>query len=258
MTAVSAKGALCAEIHALSRRLKLSPQFTQTCMEKGSQKQLAFIRDLFTDEVCQRDQNKTNRLLKRAGFPALKTFDEYETDRVSFPEGLTLEDICEGTFIDERLNLIFFGPVGTGKTHMAVAAGIAACRRGRVVRFFTVAALVRLLSQSMKDGKLDGLIRDLQKCDLLILDEWGYVPVDRDGARLLFQIISDSYESRSLILTTNLEFSRWGSVMADEQMAAAMIDRLVHHGHLLAFEGQSYRMEHALMRKVPQQAAGTK
>lgn len=90
---------------------------------------------------------------------------------------------------------------------------------------------------------------DLRMLDLLILDEWGYVPVDKDGSQLLFRVISDSYESKSLILTTNLEFSKWGGIFTDDQMAAAMIDRLVHHGHLLIFEGRSYRMEHALMRQ---------
>ena len=92
-------------------------------------------------------------------------------------------------------------------------------------------------------------MNELQKQDLLILDEWGYVPLDRDGAQLLFRIVADSYERRSLIITTNLEFSQWGSIFTDEQMAAAMIDRLAHHGHLLMFNGRSYRMEHALMRQ---------
>lgn len=98
-------------------------------------------------------------------------------------------------------------------------------------------------------GTLERLLRDLRSLDLLILDEWGYVPVDKDGSQLLFRVISDSYESKSLILTTNLEFSKWGGIFTDDQMAAAMIDRLVHHGHLLIFEGKSYRMEHALMRR---------
>ena len=93
------------------------------------------------------------------------------------------------------------------------------------------------------------LMSTMTPIDLLILDEWGYVPVDKDGSQLLFRVISDSYESKSLILTTNLEFSKWGGIFTDDQMAAAMIDRLVHHGHLLIFEGKSYRMEHALMRQ---------
>ena len=99
--------------------------------------------------------------------------------------------------------------------------------------------------------KLDAY--ELCSLDLLILDEWGYVPIDRDGSQLLFQIISDSYESKSLILTTNLEFSKWGGIFADDQMAAAMIDCLVHHGHLVLFKGNSYRMEHALMKQTARQ-----
>ena len=132
---------------------------------------------------------------------------------------------------------------------MAIAAGIKACEKGLKTRFFTVTQLVLGLSESRKNGTLERLIRELKSLDLLILDEWGYVPVDRDGSELLFRVIADSYESKSLILTTNLEFSKWGAIFTDYQMAAAMIDRLVHHGHLLIFSGNSYRMEHALMRE---------
>ena len=114
---------------------------------------------------------------------------------------------------------------------------------------YTVTELVLKLAESRKNGTLERLLRDLRSLDLLILDEWGYVPVDKDGSQLLFRVISDSYESKSLILTTNLEFSKWGGIFTDDQMAAAMIDRLVHHGHLLIFDGKSYRMEHALMRQ---------
>jgi DNA replication protein DnaC len=105
------------------------------------------------------------------------------------------------------------------------------------------------LSEARKLGTLERLIKELLNLDLLILDEWGYVPVDKEGSQLLFRVIADSYESKSLILTTNLEFSKWGGIFTDDQMAAAMIDRLVHHGHLILFEGQSYRMTHALMRQ---------
>ena len=126
--------------------------------------------------------------------------------------------------------------------------------RGKRILCFTVQwASVKpiwlKLAESRKNGTLERLLRDLRSLDLLILDEWGYVPVDKDGSQLLFRVISDSYESKSLILTTNLEFSKWGGIFTDDQMAAAMIDRLVHHGHLLIFEGKSYRMEHALMRR---------
>lgn len=124
-----------------------------------------------------------------------------------------------------------------------------ACQMGLKTKFFSVTELVLKLAEARKQGTLEKLVKDLQKQDLLILDEWGYVPVDRDGSQMLFRIVSDGYERKSLILTTNLEFSKWGRVFTDEQMAAAMIDRLAHHGHLLMTGGRSYRIEHALMRQ---------
>jgi DNA replication protein DnaC len=105
------------------------------------------------------------------------------------------------------------------------------------------------LSEFKRAGMLEKSIKELMKAELLIIDEWGYVPIDKEGVQLLFRIISDSYETRSLIITTNLEFSKWGAVFTDDQMAAAMIDQLAHHGHLVVFEGESYRMKHALMKQ---------
>ena len=135
---------------------------------------------------------------------------------------------------------------------MATALGVIACQMGRRTRFFTAAELVVRLSEAFAAGTLEKLLRSLLRSELLVIDEWGYVPVDRQGAQLLFRIISDSYERRSLILTTNLEFSKWGAIFTDDQMAAAMIDRLAHHGYILLFEGESYRMKHALMRQKGQ------
>ena len=135
--------------------------------------------------------------------------------------------------------------------------GIRACEMGLAARFYTVTELVLKLAEARKSGTLERLVTDIRRLDLLILDEWGYVPVDKEGSQLLFRIISDSCESKSLILTTNLEFSKWGGIFTDQQMAAAMIDRLIHHGHLLIFDGQSYRMEHALMRKTVSERKST-
>ena len=156
-------------------------------------------------------------------------------------------DLEKAAFVSSRQNLVLYGPVGTGKTHMAIAAGMSACCRGYRTKFYTVTDLILALSAAKRDGTLHRLQKELEMLDLLILDEWGYVPVDREGAQLLFRVIADSYEKKSLILTTNIEFSKWGSVFTDDQMTAAMIDRLVHHGHLFLFDGNSYRMEHALM-----------
>ena len=201
-----------------------------------------------SDEIKRRECNKKTRLLKRAGFPVLKSFAEYEFSEIRFPPDLSRKELLSCQFIAEKKNLVLYGGVGTGKTHMSLALGILACEMGLKVRFYTVTELVLKLSDSYHTGTLERLVRELKQLDLLILDEWGYVPVDREGSQLLFRIIADSYESKSLILTTNLEFSKWGSVFTDEQMAAAMIDRLVHHGHLLMFDAKSYRMTHALMR----------
>lgn len=243
------KEELCSRILAGSRRLFLSARISEVCMEKGTQKQLEFVEELLQAELDLRDENRRNRLIKRAGFPVYKTFEGYSYEAVKFPPAFSREELETLEFVTDKKNLVLYGPVGIGKTHMAVAAGIKACMRGYKTKFYTVTELVLKLAEARRNGTLERLLKDLRTLDLLILDEWGYVPVDKDGSQLLFRVISDSYESKSLILTTNLEFSKWGGIFTDDQMAAAMIDRLVHHGHLLIFEGRSYRMEHALMRQ---------
>lgn len=239
----------CARVCAASRQLFLSSQIAERCEQQATQRQLEFVMELLEMELTLREENKRERLTKRAGFPAYKTFEGYTYGAVRFPPAFTKEELGKLDFVAEKKNLVLYGPVGVGKTHLAIAAGVKACSLGRKTRFYTVTELVLKLSESWKNGTLERLLRELRSLDLLILDEWGYVPVDKDGSQLLFRVISDSYESKSLILTTNLEFSKWGSIFTDDQMAAAMIDRLVHHGHLLIFEGKSYRMEHALMRQ---------
>lgn len=243
------KEELCSRILAGSRRLFLSARISEVCMEKGTQKQLEFVEELLQAELDLRDENRRNRLIKRAGFPVYKTFEGYSYEAVKFPPAFSREELETLEFVTDKKNLVLYGPVGIGKTHMAVAAGVKACMRGYKTKFYTVTELVLKLAETRRNGTLERLLKDLRTLDLLILDEWGYVPVDKDGSQLLFRVISDSYESKSLILTTNLEFSKWGGIFTDDQMAAAMIDRLVHHGHLLIFEGRSYRMEHALMRQ---------
>lgn len=240
---------LCSRILAGSRQLFLSARISEVCMEKGTQKQLEFVAQLLQAELELRDENRRKRLIKRAGFPVCKTFEGYAFEAVKFPPAFSREELESLEFVPGRKNLVLYGPVGIGKTHMAVAAGVRACMLGYKTKFHTVAELVLKLAEAHKDGTLERLLKELRALDLLILDEWGYVPVDKEGSQLLFRVISDSYERKSLILTTNLEFSKWGGIFTDDQMAAAMIDRLVHHGHLLIFEGKSYRMEHALMRQ---------
>ena len=242
------KATLDEEVGQTARKLFLTSKVAELCRDEATPRQEEFLLHVLQEELLNRDKNRRQRLVKRAGFPTYKTFSGYNYEHIQLPPGFNRKELESCQFIKEHKNLILFGPVGTGKTHLAIAIGVKACSMGLQTKFYSVTELVLKLAEARKQGTLEKLVKTLQKQDLLILDEWGYVPVDRDGAQLLFRIISDSYERKSLILTTNLQFSEWGSVFTDEQMTAAMVERLVHHGHLLIFSGRSYRMEHALMR----------
>ncbi|MCM3560268.1 ATP-binding protein, partial [Brevibacillus borstelensis] len=146
-------------------------------------------------------------------------------------------------------NAILLGPVGTGKTHLATAIGVEACKQGKKVRFYRVAELVSILQTKFHAGNLPRFQKELLDTDVLILDELGFVPFHKDGADLLFQLISECYERISIIVTSNLEFSQWNTVFGDNRLTAALIDRLVHHAHIVAFTGESYRLRHALSHR---------
>jgi DNA replication protein DnaC len=236
------------EIAECCRRLRLSKNIAEISDQVEADSYQEYLLKILAEEVAYRETTRKNRLVKQAGFYSLKTFNGYCFDEIRLPAELSVAEIKEAAFVRQRKNLIFYGNVGTGKTHLASAIGIEACNRGMEVRFFRTAALVNQLSDAQKKGELNKLLKQLSKIDLLICDEWGYVPLDRDGSRLLFQVISDCYEQRSVIITTNLEFSKWVNIFYDEQMTAAMIDRLVHHSYLLLFDGQSYRIKNSLMK----------
>ncbi|MEI6388931.1 MAG: IS21-like element helper ATPase IstB [Spirochaetota bacterium] len=236
------------DIMDYSRKLMLSGGVAELCETEATPRQEEFLHRVLGEEIARRERGKKGRLLNRAGFPVFKSFEGYDFSEIRMPPSFSRDELLSCQFIKEKKNLVLYGGVGTGKTHMSIALGISACEKGSAVRFFTVTELVLKLSDAYRNGTLERLIRDLKQLDLLVLDEWGYVPVDREGSQLLFRVIADSYEAKSLILTTNLEFSKWGGIFTDEQMAAAMIDRLVHHGHLIMFDAKSYRMTHALMR----------
>ena len=185
--------------------------------------------------------------LRRCGLPAPKTFDGYDWSAVSWPDGLGREGLLSLSFLERREDLVLMGDVGTGKTHMASALCQLACDRRLEARFFTASSLVMRLRRARDEGRLDREAAQIGRAALLVIDEQGFLPLDADGARLVFQVFADAYERQSVVITTNLEFSRWGSVFGDDQMAAAVIDRIVHHGRLVQFKGESYRVRHALM-----------
>jgi DNA replication protein DnaC len=230
------------------RRVYLTRAVLEQWARNATPKQREHLHGMLQAEHASRQHSRRARLVKAARLPALKTLDGYDWDAVRFPDDYTREQLTSLEFIDYAQDLMLFGDVGTGKTHLATALAAAACQRGIPARYFTTSSLVMALRRAKDAGRLDRELAALAKNQLLVIDELGYLPIDADGARLLFQVISDAYEQRSLIITTNLEFSRWGTVFGDDNMAAAIIDRLVHHGRLLQFRGDSYRVGHALMK----------
>ena len=201
-------------------------------------KQVEYLAGYLEAERSSREASKRATLLRRCAPPAPKTFDGYDWSAVSWPEGMGRESL-----------LALMGDVGTGKTHMASALCALACERRLEARFFTASSLVMRLRRARDDGRLDREAALIGKARLLVIDELGFLPLDADGARLLFQVFADAYERQSVVITTNLEFSRWGSVFGDDQMAAAVIGRIIHHGRLVQFRGESYRVRHALMQE---------
>jgi len=237
------------DLVVLSRQLMWSAATVESLRVDASEGELGFLGRAMRAELANRDQSRRARLGKKAGFPSVKGFDGFDWSHVALPPALSRVDVEDCVFIEAKQNLVLFGPVGTGKTHLAVAVGRAACQKGLEVRFHTVSDLLVRLAAAKQDGTLGRFMRGLGRARLLVLDEFGYIPVDRDAARLLFNVVAECYEARSLVITTNTPFSNWGSVLTDDQLAAALIDRVAHHGHLVVFDGESYRMRHALMRQ---------
>ena len=166
-----------------------------------------------------------------------------------WPEGLGREGLLSLSFPGRREDLVLMGDVGTGKTHMASALCAPACERRLEARFFTASSLVARLRRARDEGRLDRESARPGRARLLVVDEPGFLPPDADGARLLSRVFADACERQSVVITANPGFSRWGSAFGDDRMAAAVIDRVVHHGRLLRFRGESYRVRHALMRE---------
>lgn len=233
--------------YAQARKMYFSKESVEHFAQSATPGQMRALCDLLDLEMDVRAENKRRRLMKRAGFPVVKSLDDFDFAELAMPEGYGRDDLLKLGFVESAQDFVFYGKTGRGKTHLAIALGIACVNAGYEVLFFSTASLVRRLIAAMGDGALESLLKDIRRADVVILDEFGYIPLDVDGARLLFQVISESYEARSLMLTTNIEFSRWATIFADEKLAAAAVDRIVHHGRLIEFNGPSRRMDAALM-----------
>lgn len=210
-----------------------------------------YVSDLLCVELREREANRANKLTKAAGFPSPKTLGEFEWhDGIALPSGLSRQSLENLDFLRTRDNVILLGSVGTGKSHLASALGRKACLDGIPVRFFTAAGLASTLLEKHERGQLAPFMKTLQRAELIILDEVGYIPLHKDSAELLFQVVAECYERKSMIVTSNLEFSRWNTVLGDSQLTGAMVDRLIHHAHIVLFSGDSYRLTQSMARQA--------
>ena len=211
--------------------------------DEGYEQYLLRLTEL---EVAARSTNALRTRIKAAAFPVHKDFDTYDFTAIPTLNKQKILELARGEWIDQHFNVCLIGSCGTGKTHVATALGLAACRQGRRVRFFTAANLVTRLEEAQKQYQLDRLLTPLDKTDLLICDELGYLSFTRGGAELLFQVFADRYERASLLLTSNLAVSDWGQVFQGERMTAALLDRLTHRCHIFEMNGESYRFRESM------------
>lgn len=208
-----------------------------------------FLTGIMELALKERRNRKVERLIKRAKFPSAKTLEGYDFSPITFPEGLDREDLLSLDFIEKKENLLLIGAVGTGKTHLSIALGVKACIKGYDVKFYRTVDLANELMDKYRKGTMGKLTKAINKTDLLILDEMGYIPLSKHGSELLFSVISGCYENQSIIITSNLEFGSWNDIFGEARLTAALVDRLIHHSHILSFKGKSLRFRQALSKK---------
>ena len=208
-----------------------------------------YLLRLLELELLDRERRVVERRIRAARFPAVKSFDTFDFTAIPSLNKMLVLELGRCEFILRRENIIALGNSGTGKTHVALALGLAACQKGFTVAFTTAASLVNQLMEARDERRLLKLQRDLQAVKLLIVDELGYVPLSPSGAELLFETFSQRYERGSTIITSNLPFEDWTSVLGSERLTGALLDRLTHHVSILTMNGDSYRLKQSVGRR---------
>ena len=217
---------------------------------------LAYLHAILEEEVDDRRSRRVQRRLKEARFRQVKQLADL--DPRALPDGVTLDrlnGLASGDYIDDAMNVIAIGNSGTGKSHVCIALGVAACRQGKRVRFFTATELACELQEAQELHSLHRYLRRFAKWDVVIIDELGYMPISEAAAELLFQALSERHESGSVIVNSNLPFGEWAQVFKSERLAVALLDRITHRAHVLEMNGASYRLASARKKGGPPKAA---
>jgi DNA replication protein DnaC len=211
----------------------------------------AYLLRMAELELLERERRAVERRIRQARFPVIKTIDSFDFLAIPALNKTMVLELARCEFLVRHENVLLLGNSGTGKTHIALALGLAACQRGHRVRFTTTAALVSELIEARDERKLLRFQKQIAAYELLIVDELGFVPLSKTGAELLFEMLSQRYERGSTMITSNLPFAEWTEVLGSERLTGALLDRLTHHVHILEMNGDSYRLKQSRRKREP-------